>query len=53
MPSGPSTAVWSCGSGPTASAPGLAVVDAGCCSVGPAAVVDEALHARLPDLLGR
>ena len=33
--------------------PGLAVVDAGCCSVGPAAVVDEALHARLADLLRR
>jgi SAM-dependent methyltransferase len=32
---------------------GLAVVDAGCCSVGPAAVVDEALHARLADLLRR
>ncbi len=31
--------------------PGLAVVDAGCCPVGPAAVVDEALHARLADLL--
>ena len=39
---------------PPASAPsGLAVVDAGCCSVGPAAVVDEALHARLADLLRR
>ena len=25
----------------------------GCCSVGPAAVVDEALHARLADLLRR
>ncbi len=35
----------------------LAVVDEGCCSapvsVGPAAVVDEALHARLADLLRR
>lgn len=29
------------------------MVDAGCCSVGPAAVVDEALHARLADLLRR
>ena len=38
---------------PAASAPGLAVVDAGCCAVGPAAVVDEALHARLADLLRR
>ena len=32
---------------------GLNVVDSGCCSVGPAAVVDEALHARLADLLKR
>ena len=32
---------------------GLAVVDAGCCSAGPAAIVDEALHARLADLLRR
>ena len=32
---------------------GLSVVDAGCCSVGPAAVVDEALHARLAELLRR
>ncbi|MDR3619052.1 MAG: arsenite methyltransferase [Paludisphaera borealis] len=39
---------------PPASTPsGLAVVDAGCCAVGPAAVVDEALHARLADLLRR
>ena len=38
---------------PTSPASGLAVVDAGCCSVGPAAVVDEALHARLADLLRR
>jgi hypothetical protein len=30
---------------------GLAVVDAGCCSVEPAGVGDEALHARLADLL--
>jgi arsenite methyltransferase len=51
--SGPSNAESSCGSGPTASSPGPAVVDAGCCSVGPAAVVDEALHARLADLLRR
>lgn len=32
---------------------GPAVVDAGCSSVGPAEVVDEALHARLVDLLRR
>jgi arsenite methyltransferase len=51
--SGPSTAESACCSGPTASASSLAVVDAGCCSVGPAAVVDEALHARLADLLRR
>ena len=38
---------------PAPSPSGLAVVDAGCCSVGPAAVVDEALHARLADLLRR
>ncbi|MHB1556375.1 MAG: arsenite methyltransferase [Isosphaeraceae bacterium] len=31
----------------------LAVVDTGCCSVGPAAVVDEALHSRLAELLKR
>ena len=42
-----------CCSGPTAPTPNLAVVDAGCCSVGPAAVVDEALHAHLADLLRR
>lgn len=42
-----------CCSGPTASAPGPAVVEAGCCSAGPAAVVDEALHARLADMLRR
>jgi hypothetical protein len=51
--SGPSTAESSCCSGPTASSPDPAVVDAGCCSAGPAAVVDEALHARLADLLRR
>jgi arsenite methyltransferase len=38
---------------PSASASELTVVDSGCCSVGPAAVVDEALHARLADLLRR
>ena len=32
---------------------GLAVIDAPTCAVGPAAVVDEALHARLADLLRR
>jgi arsenite methyltransferase len=31
----------------------LAVVDAGCCSVGLVAVVEEAIHARLADLLRR
>jgi arsenite methyltransferase len=31
----------------------LTVVDDGCCAVGPAAVIDEALHARLADLLRR
>src|SRR4051794_19378778 len=36
---------------PASPASGLAVVDQGCCSVGPAAVVDEALHSRLADLL--
>ena len=39
---------------PPASSPnGLAVIEAGCCSMGPAAVVGEALHARLADLLRR
>ena len=38
---------------PASPVSGLAVVDPGCCSVGPAAVVDEALHARLADLLRR
>jgi arsenite methyltransferase len=39
---------------PPASSPnGLAVIEASCCPVGPAAVVDEALHARLADLLRR
>ena len=33
--------------------PDLSVVDARCCPVGPAAVVDGALHARLADLLRR
>jgi arsenite methyltransferase len=36
---------------PTSPALGLAVVDSGCCTPGPTAVVDEALHARLADLL--
>ncbi len=48
--SGPATDVSGCCSAP---APGPADVDAGCCPVGPAAVVDEALHARLADLLRR
>ena len=51
--SGPSTAESACCSAPAASAPGLAVVDAGCCSQSPAAVGDETLHARLADLLRR
>ena len=38
---------------PPTSSSGLLVVEDGCCSVGPAAVVDEALHARLADLLRR
>jgi len=38
---------------PAPRASGLDVVDQGCCAVGPAAVVDEALHARLADLLRR
>ena len=38
---------------PPALTSGLTVVDSGCCSVGPAAVVDDALHARLADLLRR
>ena len=38
---------------PSPSSSGLNVVETGCCSVGPAAVVDEALHARLADLLRR
>ena len=42
-----------CCSSPVTPATALAVVDDGCCSVGPAAVVDEALHARLADLLRR
>lgn len=32
---------------------GLDLDDAGCCSAGQAAVVDDALHARLADLLRR
>jgi len=51
--SGPATAESSCCPPPASPASGLAVVDVGCCSVGPAAVVDEALHARLADLLRR
>jgi hypothetical protein len=38
---------------PPSPASGLVVVDSGCCTPGPAAVVDEALHARLSDLLKR
>ena len=38
---------------PASTASGLTVVDPGCGSLGPAAVVDEALHARLADLLRR
>ena len=38
---------------PATSSSTLVVVDAGCCSMGLAAVVDEALHARLADLLRR
>ena len=38
---------------PTTPESGLAVVAVGGCSVGPAAVVDEALHARLAELLRR
>ena len=42
-----------CCSAPASPEPGLAMVEVGCCSVGPAAVVDEALHTRLADLLRR
>src|SRR5206468_8604748 len=42
-----------CCSVPATPALALSVVEEGCCSVGPAAVVDEALHARLADLLRR
>jgi SAM-dependent methyltransferase len=38
---------------PPSSATGLPIVDSGCCTPGPATVVDEALHARLADLLKR
>lgn len=38
---------------PPAASSGLTVVEEGCCTPGPAAVVDEALHARLADLLRR
>ena len=38
---------------PPSPASGLAVVDSGCCTSGPAAVLDGALHARLADLLRR
>jgi hypothetical protein len=38
---------------PPSSASGLAVVDSGCCTSSPAAVPDEAIHARLADLLRR
>jgi arsenite methyltransferase len=43
----------SCGSPPVSPAREPAAADGGCCPVGPAAVVDEALHARLADLLRR
>lgn len=42
-----------CCSPPAAAVSGLAVVGGECCPVGPAAVVDEALHVRLADLLRR
>jgi arsenite methyltransferase len=48
-----SSSEGACCSGPESPASVLPVVDAVCCSVGPAAVVDEALHARLADLLRR
>jgi hypothetical protein len=38
---------------PPSPASGLAVVDSGCCTPGPAALLDGALHARLADLLRR
>ncbi len=38
---------------PSASSSGLAVVDTGCCSPAPSAAEDEALHARLAELLQR
>lgn len=38
---------------PPATTNGLPIADSGCCAVGSAAVVDEALHARLADLLRR
>lgn len=38
---------------PSAPPSGLSIVDTGSCTPGPAAVVDEALHARLADLLRR
>jgi arsenite methyltransferase len=38
---------------PASSTAGLPLADASCCSPGPAAIVDEALHARLADLLKR
>jgi len=42
-----------CCSAPTSAASGLVIVDGSGCTPGPAAVVDEALHARLTDLLKR
>jgi len=42
-----------CCSPPAALASALPIVDPGRCAVGPAAVVDEALHTRLADLLRR
>lgn len=38
---------------PPSATSGLSIVDSGCCTPGSAAVVDEALHARLADLLRR
>jgi SAM-dependent methyltransferase len=38
---------------PPSPASGLVVVDSACCTPGPAAVVDEGLHARLAELLKR
>jgi SAM-dependent methyltransferase len=42
-----------CCSPPASPAPGLSVVDPGCCPPGQAAIGEEALHTRLADLLRR